>query len=161
MASYNINKSFKSYQTPLSRTVAVSISLAVVAFVAANIGLVSPTVTGHTSKNFVAAAKSGGGGAVTIAPVVPVTWPSAVPIPTGTLIGANSSVPNSWTLQLRSNTSYSSTMQVINDLYLANGFSKPGQTAFYSNANYQVTVVGTNVDHDPFLTDVVIWLRAN
>ncbi len=102
---------------------------------------------------------SGGGGG-TPTPSIQADWPSAVPVPAGTVQGTSGVAPSE-TVQLVVNQGYPDVVTSVTALYTSHGFVQaPDGTLVFSNPSYRVTVGGAAADHSPTRTTVVVWLQT-
>jgi hypothetical protein len=108
-----------------------------------------------------ALAKGGGGGSGTVvAPSLQADWPTAVPVPAGTITGTYGAAPSE-TVALVAELSYADVVRSLTALYTSRGFTQAADgTLTFSTPSYRLTVVGSARDHSPTTTNIVVWLQT-
>jgi hypothetical protein len=113
--------------------------------------------SGAGRQGAVESASHGGGGVS-----VPASWPSAVPLPVGT-IAARSTRPRVWLLMINAHGTMSQVRATVIRLYKSHGFiNKPQSTTLIvlQNKKYRVTAMLANHDHRATSTDMRLELDA-
>ena len=105
-------------------------------------------------------ALASGGGGLAVRPALQRDWPSAVPIPAGTITGTSGLRPSE-TVALLARGSAAQVSRTIVTLYTSHGFKQAANGAqVFSSRTYRVTVILRSHDHSASRTDVAVWLQT-